>query len=412
MSLKPNVSPKSTGDLLTATELNSIVDAFDNVADRIDQVEESIPTAIDGQDGESIELRVDSGFIQWKYPSEGSWTNLIALSELEGAPGEEVELRATGTDIEWRLGDGSWIQLVALSSLQGADGDSFLTEESTRIITPKPMAEADNADSTYTRLIDFTDGFSKSGREVSVQEFLLNPDHFQINNGVISLSQAIITAINEGGGGVPEPSQLEISEVAELSGGYNSERDGVDYVFTFTEAQPGDVIMVFQFVNTGDEFPTPAGFTQSHSTGRCRIYTRVRQSGDPAYTFEKPATQNENPALAIAVSGTSVSDIVYGTHVVSDYSGSLTLPNLTSTAGDPAFGIAFVGNTDNFEQEHNSPTSGWTRRARFERTGFFGVVSVTSKDELFDPEVGTGSFVMTNGNSNMEGFLTIIKPSE
>lgn len=53
----------------------------------------NIPTGLDGEDGNEIELRVDSGFIQWRYittPSS-SWVNLIALNTLEGPIGPQGE---------------------------------------------------------------------------------------------------------------------------------------------------------------------------------------------------------------------------------------------------------------------------------------------------------------------------------
>lgn len=94
-----------------------------------------------GPEGDSIELRVDSGFIQWKYTQSSTWFNLIELSELQGpqgAPGtdgtdgtdgvdgvdgREVELQTTATHIQWRYEGEAWNDLVTLSSLQGPQGD-------------------------------------------------------------------------------------------------------------------------------------------------------------------------------------------------------------------------------------------------------------------------------------------------
>ena len=91
-----------------------------------------------GPQGDSIELRVDSGFIQWKYTQSATWNNLIELSELQGpqgAPGvdgtngtdgvdgREVELQTTATHIQWRYEGEAWNDLVTLSSLQGPQGD-------------------------------------------------------------------------------------------------------------------------------------------------------------------------------------------------------------------------------------------------------------------------------------------------
>ena len=42
-----------------------------------------------GTDAKNIELRIDSGYIQWRYIGE-TWTNLIAVSEITGADGQDI----------------------------------------------------------------------------------------------------------------------------------------------------------------------------------------------------------------------------------------------------------------------------------------------------------------------------------
>jgi hypothetical protein len=101
----------------------------------------------DGTDGKEVQLQVSGGYIQWKYDTDVSWTNLIAVSELvgatgatgaAGADGTEIELQVTETYIQWRYVGGSWTNLVALSTItgpagadgvdgaDGADGVSFI----------------------------------------------------------------------------------------------------------------------------------------------------------------------------------------------------------------------------------------------------------------------------------------------
>lgn len=83
-------------------------------------------TGGDGADGREVQLRVDSGYIQWKYDTDSQWTNLLALSDLKGDPGEdgrEVELHNNGITIQWRyVGETEWKDLVALSDITGSDG--------------------------------------------------------------------------------------------------------------------------------------------------------------------------------------------------------------------------------------------------------------------------------------------------
>lgn len=90
-----------------------------------------------GADGREVELQTSATHIQWRYEGAGSWTDLVALSDLEGPQGpagndggqgpkgdsgDEVELQVTGTHIQWRLTGGSWTNLIALSDLEGPEG--------------------------------------------------------------------------------------------------------------------------------------------------------------------------------------------------------------------------------------------------------------------------------------------------
>jgi len=90
----------------------------------------------DGEDGREVQLQKSATHIQWRYVGEAAWTNLVALSELQGAPGnngtngtngtngQEVELQKSATHIQWRyVGAASWTNLVALSELQGEQGE-------------------------------------------------------------------------------------------------------------------------------------------------------------------------------------------------------------------------------------------------------------------------------------------------
>jgi hypothetical protein len=91
-------------------------------------------TGSQGAAGEEVLLQVSGGYIQWKYTSDVSWNNLIAVATLKGdtgdtgatgaagADGAEIELQKTTTHIQWRLVGGSWANLVALSEITGPTG--------------------------------------------------------------------------------------------------------------------------------------------------------------------------------------------------------------------------------------------------------------------------------------------------
>lgn len=75
---------------------------------------------INGTDGEEIELRVDSGYIQWKYLSAVSWTNLIALSLLKGDTGNTGATGAAGQGIN-HIG---FTSTTAISELPNEAGET------------------------------------------------------------------------------------------------------------------------------------------------------------------------------------------------------------------------------------------------------------------------------------------------
>ncbi len=86
-----------------------------------------------GENGLSVELRVNEGWIQWRQIG-GTWTNLIEISAIsggdgvqgeDGADGREVELQASETHLQWRYkGDTEWTNIIELSALHGANGTS------------------------------------------------------------------------------------------------------------------------------------------------------------------------------------------------------------------------------------------------------------------------------------------------
>jgi hypothetical protein len=49
-----------------------------------------VPSAF-GEDGREVQLQKSATHIQWRYEGEAAWTNLVALSELEGEPGAQGE---------------------------------------------------------------------------------------------------------------------------------------------------------------------------------------------------------------------------------------------------------------------------------------------------------------------------------
>lgn len=83
-----------------------------------------------GDNGQTVQLRKTTSYIQWKYADEvdTAWRNLIALTDITGDAGDSgksVELQKTSTHIQWRQTGGNWTNLVALSDIKGTNGTSI-----------------------------------------------------------------------------------------------------------------------------------------------------------------------------------------------------------------------------------------------------------------------------------------------
>ena len=82
--------------------------------------------------GGYVQMRVDSGHIQYRAGVAGEWTNVIALVDItgpagadgaDGADGREVEFQVGGGYIQWRYaGEVGWTNLVALVDITGPAG--------------------------------------------------------------------------------------------------------------------------------------------------------------------------------------------------------------------------------------------------------------------------------------------------
>lgn len=89
-------------------------------------------TAFESIQGGSIEMRIDSNFIQWRYGA-GLWVNLISLDLLKGADGTNgtngidgqdgedgtpIELQVAINILQWRyVGGTTWTNLIDFSTL-------------------------------------------------------------------------------------------------------------------------------------------------------------------------------------------------------------------------------------------------------------------------------------------------------
>lgn len=75
------------------------------------------PSANPGTPGKTPELRIAAGYLQWKYTTDQTWNNLVALTAITG-PG--VQLAVSDGYIKWKLTNSTaWDNLVPLSDIKG-----------------------------------------------------------------------------------------------------------------------------------------------------------------------------------------------------------------------------------------------------------------------------------------------------
>lgn len=76
-----------------------------------------VPATNPGMPGKTPVLRVASGYIQWKYETDTTWTNLVSLSAITGP---SVQLAVDEGYIKWRQTNSPWWEiLVSLEDLTG-----------------------------------------------------------------------------------------------------------------------------------------------------------------------------------------------------------------------------------------------------------------------------------------------------
>lgn len=116
------------------------------------------PQGIPGLNGQEVMIQVASGYIQWKYEDETTWTNIISLDSLRGETGlsgREVLFRVDSNYIQWQYSnDATWTNLIALSSLigpSGSDGQEVIFQVDSGYIQWK----YDN-ETTWTNLVELS----------------------------------------------------------------------------------------------------------------------------------------------------------------------------------------------------------------------------------------------------------------
>lgn len=115
-----------------------------------------------GSDGREVEFQKTATHIQWRYVG-GSWTDLVALVDIkgdqgvQGNPGSDgtngtdgtdgvaVELQKTATHVQWRYVGGSWTNLIALSEITGPQGNPGATIGYTINVQALTSSPADGA---------------------------------------------------------------------------------------------------------------------------------------------------------------------------------------------------------------------------------------------------------------------------
>ena len=119
-----------------------------------------------------IQFKVENGYVQY-YNGE-SWSNLIAVEDLEGIDGREIEFKKTTTHIQWRYktnnNSDTWKNLVALTELDGVDGREIEFRKTSTHIQWRYVEASQGADENWTSLVALTELDGKDGKEVEIRK--------------------------------------------------------------------------------------------------------------------------------------------------------------------------------------------------------------------------------------------------
>jgi len=108
---------------------------------------------IQGEAGREVEIRNDNTYIQWKYTDDTTWKNIVLLESLrglqgiqgiQGPAGREVQLQIGSGYIQWKYSTATtWTNLIAVAALKGADGEAIQIRNSGTYIQWKYVSDVD-----------------------------------------------------------------------------------------------------------------------------------------------------------------------------------------------------------------------------------------------------------------------------
>ena len=122
---------------LTDLSLANNVSASDRVYGVVDGVSRAIPAEFfigqKGDPGPAVELRGTETHVQWRVEGEDDWTDLVAISDLDGPQGEKGDQGDPGPGLEFDIdadrvgvrveGDAEFVYTDPLTGPAGADAN-------------------------------------------------------------------------------------------------------------------------------------------------------------------------------------------------------------------------------------------------------------------------------------------------
>lgn len=110
-------------------------------------------SALVGETGDNIELRISGGSLQWRPTLAGTWIDLIAMSTLKGDTGDYAQMRRNGANVEWKPSSApDWAILMPLTDIKGDKGETVQLRRDGANIEWK---QADQV--TWTQLVPLLD---------------------------------------------------------------------------------------------------------------------------------------------------------------------------------------------------------------------------------------------------------------
>ena len=147
-----------------------------------------------GDDGEEIQLQTSATHIQWKYTSDVTWTNLIALVDIKGDPGDKGNpgdqvvaiVEIAGTSYTLQASDaGKVLEFTNISDITVTYDASTLEEKDVVTLVQAGAGIVSVVEGTGSLVApESNTAVNTNGQETAMQVYVTTTDTIRVIGGV------------------------------------------------------------------------------------------------------------------------------------------------------------------------------------------------------------------------------------